>query len=63
MNPAAPRNRLAGRRPRPIDYDAVPICTYTDPEIAWVGTTEDEARKRRALGRARRWCIAAFAAA
>ena len=36
----------AGQEPHPIDYDKVPSCTYCDPEVASVGLTEDEARKR-----------------
>ena len=29
-----------------MDYTAVPACVYSDPEVATVGLTEDEARKR-----------------
>jgi len=29
---------------RKVDYSAVPWCTFTDPEVARVGLTEDEAR-------------------
>jgi len=36
----------AGQEPHPVDYDKVPSCTYCDPEVASVGLTEDEARKR-----------------
>jgi dihydrolipoamide dehydrogenase len=36
----------AGKEPHPIDYDKVPSCTYCDPEVASIGLTEDEARKR-----------------
>jgi dihydrolipoamide dehydrogenase len=36
----------AGRHPHPIDYDKIPSCTYCDPEVASIGLTEDEARKR-----------------
>jgi dihydrolipoamide dehydrogenase len=38
--------RIAGRDVRPIDYDHVPACTYSDPEIGSVGLTEAEARAR-----------------
>jgi dihydrolipoamide dehydrogenase len=38
--------RIAGREPRPLNYDHVPACTYCDPEIASVGLTEREARER-----------------
>jgi dihydrolipoamide dehydrogenase len=36
----------AARSPRPVDYDKVPSCTYCQPEVASVGLTEDEARRR-----------------
>jgi dihydrolipoamide dehydrogenase len=29
-----------------IDYDRIPSCIYLDPEIACIGLTEEEARKR-----------------
>lgn len=29
-----------------IDYGVIPWCTYTDPELAHVGLTEEEARER-----------------
>ena len=36
-----------------FDARVIPSVAYTDPEIAWVGVTEDEARlDQRALGRA-----------
>jgi dihydrolipoamide dehydrogenase len=38
--------RLAGRSPRPIDYDGVPRITYSDPEVASVGLTSAIARDR-----------------
>jgi dihydrolipoamide dehydrogenase len=37
---------MAGREPRPIDYDQVPSCTYCDPEVASIGLTEAKARER-----------------
>jgi dihydrolipoyl dehydrogenase len=37
---------IAGLDPRPINYDHVPNCTYTDPEVASVGLTEKKARER-----------------
>lgn len=37
--------RLAGREPS-VDVACVPGCVYTSPEIASVGTTEDEAKER-----------------
>jgi dihydrolipoamide dehydrogenase len=37
-----------------FDALVIPSVAYTDPEIAWVGVTEDEARKQgRAVGKAR----------
>lgn len=37
---------IAGKNPHPIDYDKIPSCTYCSPEVAAVGLTEAEARKR-----------------
>lgn len=37
---------IAGREPRPLNYDQVPSCTFCDPEIGSVGLTEREARER-----------------
>jgi dihydrolipoamide dehydrogenase len=37
---------LAGRDPHPIDYDKIPSCTYCQPEVASIGLSEEEARKR-----------------
>ena len=56
--------RIAGRSTPPLDYDQVPACTFSDPEIGSVGLTEAEAARRgydvrvgafpfSALGRAR----------
>ncbi|MDP2322362.1 MAG: dihydrolipoyl dehydrogenase [Acidobacteriota bacterium] len=56
--------RIAGQPVQPINYDHVPRCTYTDPEIGSVGLTEAQAREKgydvrvgtfpfRALARAR----------
>jgi dihydrolipoamide dehydrogenase len=43
----------AGRKSY-FDAQVIPSVAYTDPEIAWVGVTEDEARKQgRAVGKAR----------
>lgn len=38
--------RLAGLRPAPVDHDGVPRVTYSHPEVASVGITSDEARRR-----------------
>ncbi|OIK27570.1 dihydrolipoyl dehydrogenase [Streptomyces malaysiense] len=37
---------LAGLRPAPVDYAAVPRVTYSSPQTAAVGLTADEARAR-----------------
>lgn len=37
---------IAGKNPRPISYDFTPNCTYCSPEVASVGLTEREAKKR-----------------
>jgi pyruvate/2-oxoglutarate dehydrogenase complex dihydrolipoamide dehydrogenase (E3) component len=42
---AAATDALLGVR-RPVNYTAVPSVTYTDPEIARVGLTADEARDK-----------------
>ena len=36
----------AGRNPRAVDYDRIPSCTYCQPEVASIGLSEEEARKR-----------------
>ena len=38
--------RLAGKNTEPVNYDRVPSATYSDPEVASVGLTEAEAKKR-----------------
>lgn len=35
---------MAGKDPWPISYDKVPHCIYSDPEVASVGQTEEEAK-------------------
>ncbi len=37
---------IAGRSPEPIDYDQIPNCTFSDPEVASIGLTEAIARAR-----------------
>jgi dihydrolipoamide dehydrogenase len=37
---------ITGHDPRPINYDHVPNCTYCQPEVASVGLTEREAKRR-----------------
>ncbi len=36
--------RIAGQHVQPINYDHVPRCTYSDPEIGSVGLTEAQAK-------------------
>src|SRR5438874_1267688 len=38
--------QMKGLEVRPINYDHVPNCTYTDPEVASVGLTERKAKER-----------------
>jgi len=37
--------KIAGKNPAPIDYNNIPACTYTGPEIASVGFTEAKAKE------------------
>lgn len=37
--------KIAGLDIKPLDYKNLPACTYTNPEIASVGLTEEAARK------------------
>jgi pyruvate/2-oxoglutarate dehydrogenase complex dihydrolipoamide dehydrogenase (E3) component len=48
------RNALF-RLPVKVNYDQMPFVTYTDPELAQVGLTEAEARRRRYAIRVLRW--------
>lgn len=41
----AAARRLAGDDPR-INYDLIPICLYTSPEVASIGLTQEEAEER-----------------
>jgi dihydrolipoamide dehydrogenase len=53
---------IAGQSPRPFDAENVPMCVYSEPEVAAVGLTEAQAKERgeirtgtfplRALGKA-----------
>ncbi|XWN35781.1 MAG: dihydrolipoyl dehydrogenase [Roseivirga sp.] len=36
--------KIAGLRPEPLDYHNLPACTYSQPEVASVGYTEEAAR-------------------
>ena len=35
--------KIAGKDPEPLDYGNIPACTYTSPEVASVGLTEQKA--------------------
>ncbi len=37
--------KIAGHHPEPMDYNNIPGCTYTHPEVASVGMTEKAARE------------------
>lgn len=37
--------KIAGLEPEPLDYNNIPGCTYTNPEIASVGLTEAKAKE------------------
>jgi pyruvate/2-oxoglutarate dehydrogenase complex dihydrolipoamide dehydrogenase (E3) component len=47
--------RALFRQPATVDSDIVPWATFTDPEIAHVGLSEDAARKRGGRVRVYRW--------
>ncbi len=36
--------RIAGKHPHPVNYSAIPNCTYCHPQVASVGLTEAQAR-------------------
>ena len=38
--------KIAGHHPEPLNYNNIPGCTYTSPEIASVGLTEKQAREK-----------------
>jgi len=37
---------IAGKNPPPVNYDAIPGCTYCQPQIASVGLTEAKAKEK-----------------
>jgi dihydrolipoamide dehydrogenase len=39
-------DHLAGEDAHPLNYEHVPMCTYCSPEVASVGLTEEEAKRR-----------------
>lgn len=38
--------KIAGKNPEAIDYGNIPSCTYSNPEVASVGLTEEEAKQK-----------------
>jgi dihydrolipoamide dehydrogenase len=38
--------KIAGHHPEPLDYNNIPGCTYTWPEVASVGMTEKQAKEK-----------------
>lgn len=38
--------KIAGHHPEPLDYGNIPSCTYTSPEVASVGLTEEQAKEK-----------------
>ena len=36
-------DHIAGKDPKPLDYNLNPNCTYSNPEVASVGMTEEAA--------------------
>ena len=50
--------RLAGKHPDPLNYAAIPRCTYSQPQIASLGLTEAQARGRaKAAGQGEKTAI------
>jgi dihydrolipoamide dehydrogenase len=39
-------DKLAGKKPHPVNYDLVPGATYSEPEVASIGLTEAAAKER-----------------
>jgi dihydrolipoamide dehydrogenase len=37
---------IAGKHPAPVRYDAIPGCTYCQPQVASVGLTESKAKEK-----------------
>lgn len=37
---------ICGLNPQPIDYNVIPSCVYTSPEVASVGMTEQQAQQK-----------------
>ena len=36
--------KIAGKKPHPVNYQAIPNCTYSHPQIGSVGMTEAQAK-------------------
>ena len=51
--------KLAGLSPEPVRDDRIPAVTYTDPEVATVGLTEDEARQKDPAAKVGKFVFAA----
>ncbi len=37
---------IAGKSPKPVDYDTIPGCTYCQPQVASLGLTEEQAKEK-----------------
>lgn len=48
---------LLFKAPVTVNYNAVPWCTYTDPELAHVGMTEQQAKEAKLAYKVSRWPI------
>ncbi len=38
--------KIAGKEVHPVDYDAIPGCTYCQPQVASIGLTEKKAKEK-----------------
>jgi len=38
--------KISGKNPQALDYENIPACTYTSPEVASVGMTEAQAKEK-----------------
>ncbi len=45
---------ILGEPVTPVDYEKVPWVVYCQPEVAWCGLTEEQARERGPRRRGRR---------
>lgn len=37
---------IAGLNPQPFNYDHTPSCVYSEPQVAWSGFTEEQAKEK-----------------